>query len=479
MINDLFFDPSQYEVKTCELDGHTITYRAFEGLAYCTRPADPIQTLNLFVPEAYYHGETINGYDLRTVPIFGQNTVGGYAPGAPGTPGRDFRNQINAIFAALEHGYVVASAGIRGRSSDKGTGKAPALIVDMKAAIRYLRHNRAAIPGNVERIITNGASAGGALSALAGATGNSPDYADFLRDIGAADERDDVFAASCYCPIHNLDNADAAYEWQFCGCDDFHGFRLEVVNGQVVGLIPTTGKMSKHQIDLSHQLKAAFPAYLNSLGLKDSEGNALKLDEQGEGSFKDFVKRYILASAQKELDTRHSVLNYRSVVDPGIDIARLSCFTTDNGHITAIDWDAFIQMITRMKTTPAFDHLDLSSVENEVFGNETISSRHFTAFACQNSEVAGAMADSRVIRMINPIGYISAADTAKHWRIRHGAYDRDTSLAIPVILATLLQNNGYDVDLELPWGVPHSGDYDLPELFAWIDQKVKTIAVQM
>ena len=64
-----------------------------------------------------------------------------------------------------------------------------------------------------EKIITSGTSAGGALSALTGATGNCEDYEPFLKAICAADERDDIFAANCYCPIHNLDNADTAYEW--------------------------------------------------------------------------------------------------------------------------------------------------------------------------------------------------------------------------------------------------------------------------
>ena len=31
------------------------------------------------------------------------------------------------------------------------------------------------------------------------------------------------------------------------------------------------------------------------------------------------------------------------------------------------------------------------------------------------------------------------------------------------------QIHGYDVDFFLPWGLPHSGDYDLEELFDWID----------
>ena len=68
---------------------------------------------------------------------------------------------------------------------------------------------------------------------------------------------------------------------------------------------------------------------------------------------------------------------------------------------------------------------------------------------------------------------VNMTDTTKNWRIRHGAFDRDTSIAIPVILATMLKNKGYEVDFSLPWGLQHSGDYDLEELFAWIDKFAK------
>jgi hypothetical protein len=74
-----------------------------------------------------------------------------------------------------------------------------------------------------------------------------------------------------------------------------------------------------------------------------------------------------------------------------------------------------------------------------------------------------------VIRMMNPMNYVGEAATAQHWRIRHGAADRDTSLVIPLLFATLLQNRGYSVDFASPWGIPHSGDYELDDLFAWID----------
>jgi hypothetical protein len=73
--------------------------------------------------------------------------------------------------------------------------------------------------------------------------------------------------------------------------------------------------------------------------------------------------------------------------------------------------------------------------------------------------------------MLNPTYYIGAkkAVIAKYWRIRHGTRDRHTSLAVPVILATMLQNNGYDVDFALPWNIGQGGEYDLPELSDWID----------
>ena len=413
-------------------------------------------------------------------------------PGRADVPGRDFKGEINTVFRALEHGYVVACPGIRGRTSGRkseeffvgGTtvtdedntgkfvGKAPALIVDMKAVVRYLRHNKGIVPGDVERIITNGTSAGGALSALTGATGNSPDYIPYLVAIGAADERDDIFAASCYCPIHNLENADAAYEWLFSGCNEFNSMMFEKVDGKV-RKTTVTEKLTEKQMELSKELRKLFPVYLNSLHLTDSAGNPLTLDENGEGSFQEYIRSYILKSAQKELDTHDSANRLGMLAVRGSEVEKQSCLTIEDGKAVALDWDGFVKTITRMKPVPSFDALDLSSPENEEFGTEEINAKHFTTFALENSEAMGELADAQIIRLLNPTKYIGEADTAKHWRIRHGTFDRDTSLAIPVILATLLENKGYDVDFFLPWGLPHSGDYDLDELFAWIDRICK------
>ena len=100
-------------------------------------------------------------------------------PGKPALEGKrgepeDDQKSPNAALVALSKGYVVASPGARGRTEP--TGKAPAAIVDLKAAVRYLKANDKVMPGDAEKIISNGTSAGGAMSALLGATADQKDY---------------------------------------------------------------------------------------------------------------------------------------------------------------------------------------------------------------------------------------------------------------------------------------------------------------
>lgn len=481
-----------YQVDEKEIENRKIRYRAYRDLLYCENPLDEIQKINIFVPEAYYHDEKIGRYDRNNAPVFLPNTVGGYMPGPADEPGIDSHNKkINSLFEALEHGYIAVSAGVRGRTSGKiateffegskegklgketgrMVGRAPAFIVDYKAAIRFLRHNSDLLPGNYERIITNGTSAGGALSALAGSSGNEKEFEPYLKQIGAADERDDVFASSCYCPIHNLENADSAYEWQFCGLNDYHRTKHQRTETGIIR-VPDEGMMSEKQIALSKKLKDLFPAYLNCLELKD-EDNTLSLDEEGNGSFKQLVKRYLIASAQKEYDSHSNEKELSYLMNEKAHIDDQEYLKIEEGKIIDLDFERYVNQITRMKQTPAFDDLMMKSPENEEFGDENIDARHFTAFSYENNEAENnEMADPKIISLMNPICHLDHDDhtITKHWRIRHGSFDRDTSLAIPVILATTLKNIGCDVDFALPWGLPHSGDYDLDELFAWIDE---------
>ena len=469
MTDMLKFDPAIGKTETVELEGLSVTFRSFENIPYVTDPADAeMQKLNLFVPEAFYAGESINGYDLHNAPIFVPNTVGGYRPGPVDRPGLDRQGHVNAIFHALNHGYVVVAPGLRGNGMTDAEGKyigcAPAVICDYKAVVRWLRHNRDAVPGDVEKIITNGTSAGGAISSVMGATGNHPDYEPFLKAMGAADERDDVFAASCYCPITNLDHADMAYEWEFYGVNDYHRKKM-IPPGpgeEHPTFVPVDEDMTAEQIELSGLLKPMFPGYLNSLELTDADGTALTLDEKGDGSFKDYVLSVVLRSAQGQLDK-------------GEDLSGLDWLTVENGKAAAVDFDKLVRYRTRMKPAPAFDDVNMGTPENELFSTPDVKERHFTVFAGEHSRAGGAVAEEHQVKMMNPMNYIGTegAAAAKHYRIRHGSVDRDTSLAVSAMLTLKLQNSGVDVDLEYPWNIPHSGDYDLPELFAWIDSICK------
>ena len=486
----LNFDKDNYTTQTINVDGQDVTFRAYENIVYVANPVDTkYQSMNIYIPEAYFNGESIGDFTADTAPIFLPNNVGGYMPAEPGTPslkgaidgeasrmgmtsnGDSKTESPNSLLMALQQGYIVASPGARGRTNENedGTyyGKAPAGIVDLKAAVRYLHYNDEAMPGTAEKIISNGTSAGGAMSALLGATGNSADYEPYLEELGAADASDAIYAASCYCPITNLDNADMGYEWLFNGLNSFTKMNISKdENGQIKRERETVTQ-TEDQMKYSDLLKAAFPAYVNSLNLKDKDGNELVLDDEGNGTFKEYVKSYVIESVQ-------------SAIDSGKDVSDITWATIENGKVTDIDFNGYVTYLSRSKAAPAFDNVDLSdnnaNAENNLFGTKDINNQHFTQLGLDNDTTGtGTIADAEIIKMMNPMNYIGidGVETAKYWRIRHGVKDSDTAISTPVILANILESNGANVDFAIPWGQGHGGDYDLTELFEWMNSIVK------
>ena len=260
---------------------------------------------------------------------------------------------------------------------------------------------------------------------------------------------------SAYCPISILDHADAAYEWQFHGVNDYQKMNITMLDYNVERKL-VKGTLTEAEKQLSGSLKPQFAPYLNSLKLKNTQGKPLTLDKNGNGSFKDHIAALLAQSAQTALDA-------------GKDLSERNWLTVSGGKVTAVDFDQYAAAAGRQKTPPAFDGVDLSTGENQLFGSQTQDKRHFTAFAAQNSTAKNAgRADAQTVKMMSPMPYIAQTPT-QHWRIRVGTNDRDTSLAVSAILAAKLQNSGKSVDYALPWDVPHSGDYDLNELFDWID----------
>ena len=476
----LTFDINNYESMSGTVDNKEIKYRAFEYIPYVANPIDiDQQYMNIYIPEEYFNNGTINGYNSQTAPIFMPNNVGGYMPSQPMTPKVE-NNKPNSALYALSKGYVVASPATRGRTNKASDGnfigKAPAVIVDLQAATAYLHANDATMPGNAKRIITNGTSAGGAVSLLQGATGNTADYQPYLQALGAATASTDVYASSAYAPITNLDAADMAYEWSYNGITSFN----KVIMGQ--GDLPQANmsgtpapiqrsiqrvNLTNDDIAYSNLLKSHFPDYINNLQLHDRTGVILKLDKKGNGTFKQYVKSFIIDAANKAKSN-------------GTDLSRYSFLVLDKntGMVKDIDWDAYNSFTSRSKAPGAFDSRSNDSGENSLFGTSSSDTNHFTITAAlhditPNNNVY--VENAKIVTMMNPMNYLGSpsATNAKYYRIRYGTADSNTSVAIPLIVGTRAQNLGYSVDMATPFGVDHADDYDLQDLFNWMDSIVK------
>ena len=472
-------------------DGTEVGYTAYERLFYVTNVEDSTyQFLNVYVPD----GAT------QQTPIFLRTYVGGYMASPAAQP-----QAGDATGRALKEGYVVVIPGTRGRNSSivadkqyakthkgmkKGqtvyTGRAPKAILDLKAAIRYLRHFDRQMPGDAERIITDGTSAGGAMSALMGATGNNPEYAEMLKAMGAADERDEVFASVCYCPIIDLEHADMAYEWLYQQTDSRQS------------LDDTHKQMTK-------ELAALFPAYVNSLNLKKPDGTPLTAD-----NYLDYLKSEIIRAAQIAKNAGADIpdsLGFKFTSEAGGMFAApinggvrpqmqgdkrpmmqggqppMGMRPMRGGkrqvgeYITDLDMQKYLNYVVStqaLKSVPAFDSqiegINNASGENEEFGDANGSSVNFTDYTAQKNGTTISDAIRQNVRLMNPMSFIGDGKTsvAPHWYIRHGARDRDTAFPVPINFATKLQNAGKEVNFLLAWNRPHSGDYALDELFQWI-----------
>lgn len=475
---DLTFNDQNYRSVQAEVNGEIVQFRAFERIVYVKNPLEPnYQTINLYVPEAYYNNGAINGYKSENAPIFLPNLVGGYLQAKAAKFEEKGRNGAeNAILVALSKGYVVASVGTRGRTLQKEgkfIGKAPAVIVDLKSAVRYLYANDDKMPGDANKIIANGTSAGGAVAALLGASADHFDYEPYLKEAGALNASDKIFAVSAYAPITNLENADMAYEWQFNGVNEFSRIDMSKLNGQDFNdrsqpLPKIEGTLSEAEIKLSNVLAERFPTYLNSLHLQDEKGNPLTLDSQGNGSFKDYLANVLKRTANKA----YSDVAKESEAEKAFH--EINWLSIEKGKVTSVDWFGYVFSDKRMKSPPAFDALNWASPENNLFGTAEDNNRHFTLFGMENSFNKNLqLADPQIVKLMNPMHYLDNPNAAEHWRIRVGTADRDTSLAISAILAIKLQMAGKNVSYETPWAVGHSGDYDLDELFKWADSIVK------
>ncbi|GGZ37943.1 subtype B tannase [Streptomyces poonensis] len=516
----LDFGSAAYTTITVTVDGRPMNVRWYKEICYV---ADPVaaaarqpggpgggttipntacgyQSMNVFVPESAFG-------DQRTPIYFAVNNSGWKASyiRASVTAGTSYDSAKSNVGAALKAGYVFVDVANRSRGllGADGTypGKAPAAVVDAKAAVRYLRLNDAAMPGSAERIVINGTSGGGALVSILGASGNSAEYTPYLAAIGAAGVdakgrstlRDDVFAVNAYCPITDLGNADVAYEWLY----------------NVLGTRDTTG--SDPSPEAAAEIAARFGAYEKSLGLRSPDGSRLTA-----ATMLDTIEQEVVRSAETYLkaDPAHTVPplggtfeitsggpggppTTKSYVNDWIDV------DTATRTVRSVDmakYLAFVATQATLKTTPAFDAVGVdgnttSGTETDLFGPSAQRYLNYTEYSWNHNDVAGdgsGLDDTGLtwkqyttkksttvddqVHLINPMDFVgTSADTAPNWYVRHGTRDRDTAFTVSVNLdrALAADRQVKNLDYRLAWNQPHAGNYDVPEAMAWIADAVR------
>ena len=476
------------------LDGKTVKYDAYTNVLYVSKPYDvKLQSMNIFVPE---------GADEDT-PIILKSGSGAYMAAEAKTPTGEADDIISQ---ALAEGYVVISPAARGRNvtykdaegNDVFYGTGPANAVDLKAAIRYLRYNDAAIPGDCDKIIVDGTSASGAMGAILGTSGDSAAYEPYLEEIGAADTSDAVFAVMNFCPIVDLDNVEIAYEWMFGPYYDLEFYQDPACEADIV---------------LSDIMAGYYPAYLNSLGLKDPEtGKALTLDEKDiySGSYMDYLLGYINDAATEYLSdmTADEIAAYLDSEDAqGRKISAWLSYDAKTKEATVTDFAGYVtgwyKSALKMKTVPSFNDIpgrhagepfyESLYSENSVFGTYEVQNRNFSNYLSQaltDAQAKGYWKDldpkdyvvsdevKALANMYNPMYWIANEDEdistfAEHFYVRVGNKDHDTSQTIAVNYATALMNADHDVNFKMQWEQPHAGDYEMDEMFTWISEITK------
>lgn len=471
---------------------------------YCVNVTNPdYQYMNVYVPAAYLEDGEVNGYNAKTAPIILLNNCMGWNSSAPGT----------VDVGCINAGFVFIACGARSRDLGEN-GKAPTPVVDLKSAVRMLRLNADLIPGDEERIVSNGTSGGGQMSSILGASGNMEEYYSYLYANGAAGIsklpdgtyvstiNDDIYAAHCFCPIADLAHGDQAYAWMRYGAGDT-GY---------VGMFTPGADFDELQFELAERLAESYCEYLNSLGIVNEDGEVLTADALGSGSYYEQTLANISASFNAFMEKQ--VFPYSVTVGPPGPAAITTTYNTadeflatyknvdqwlkknEDGTYSVTDLAGFIKgtNLVRNKDIPGYDTM-LRTEENNAFGTPDQTAVHYSAGV---AAVMAEMLEDETLtdlldgayygdesltyrdifnayieeandpHVVNQVYLMNAtqilldtangaqdADFAPYWRTRNGTADEHTSFSTAYNLAMAAKMAGAEVDYSLVWGMVH------------------------
>ncbi len=505
-------------VLTPKVDGKDLIVTKYED-TYCASPNRPAdQQIALFVPETATADSPIiymvdnsgwrsdayadvkntvasYGKEMQTLPPFqGGGTVevqvGDYKTG-----------ENDRIGECLANGYIIMVAGLRSRADgltgEEYLGHSPATMTDAKAAIRFVKYNADALPaGNTDRIVITGTSGGGALSVVTAASGNSADYYESLYEIGAAGIvknadgsysdtlSDDIWATIAYCPITDLGNACAAYEWQWADA------RIALIESGAdlgSGFMAPKYPAAETMAEATEYLIARYEAYLDSLGLETV--SAANLEET--------IIKHMTAEIEESIKEI-------GVEQMKADLKGADWLVFNEDGTYTYDYEKHVNWVgtqTAFKAPSAFSNVGMKAWagnmnEDDLFGSRSDAYSPFNAYAWEHDDTdnevgmddtgltwdeymatAEGKALAKQIKMTSPIQYLQSetdGDSAPNWYVRYGMADRDSSFAVEAVLNAALDADKSieDKTFEYAWLKGHAGDYDVQEAYAWLAEQL-------
>jgi hypothetical protein len=534
--------------------------------AYMTATANGDGTYTAAINEA----GMVNGFTAATAPlVFPVNTPGYSAQQAPTA------YSFDGLSSYLQKGFIYVYAGMRGRDNGYDadgkltySGGAPWGVTDLKAAVRYIRYNKSVLPGNSDSLFVFGHSGGGAQSSVMGASGDSELYFPYLESIGAAmyDANgqyisDAVSGVMAWCPITSLDYADEAYEWnmgQFAStgtraqntwtsvlskdlaaayADYINKLGIQDENGNVLVLektedgIYTAGSyydylMATVETSLNNFLVDTTFPYTETSGSfmagggfpGGASGGQMPQGTPPAGAIPQGgtppggeTTAGTSAGAAETATTYQTVQDYIASLNKD---AQWVTYDASTNTVSITSLTAFATYVkTASKNVGAFDDLERSQAENNVFGNDESDSLHFdsvlSGLLTANQEAYAAYsgwdasyvdtysADLQEVdklnssiqdrlNMYNPMYYLLSyyegyqkSTAAPYWRIRTGIEQGDTATMVEMNLALALENYSgvKDVDFATVWNQGHTmaerTGSGTDNFIAWVTEVVK------
>lgn len=501
---------------------HHVYYQL--GIPYCSTPADEnIEKLAIFVPAKFMKcqrsrktglykceprpDEFIGRYTVENAPIVIPVETPEYAAMPALTKYKDVQKFTKA-------GLIYVHAGCRGIEH-----AAPACVTDIKAAIRFLRHNKTSLPANTDNIYVFGVGEGGGQSAILGASGDSPLYQPYLQEIGALNFGSDaVRGVMAWSPLINVETANEAYEWNM-------GY--------------TRKGLTQNQHELSNRMARAYVDYINNSGFRDEDNNPLLLQysQRGiyqSGTYYDYVKRVIEDAVSEFLDKTDfpytppreeykfgqfssGEIKIKGEIDPqGTFLTRRQYLKYLNSRRKWIGYD-FMQSKTVIRSVDdfiqsfkpatkeigAFDAINRQQIENRLFRTDDGQNRHFDELTMKilhghpkekefmddfiaTDRLGITVAQRR--NMYSPLYYLlpssqgfHSSKVAQFWRIRSGINRTETALTteINLFLAAKRYPGVKDADFKAIWAegqviADEAGTTPEDAFLAWLDETINS-----